>query len=221
MRFLIIDDDLKSSLVLKRFLEEEAFAVDHATDANRGLFLTRINNYDLVIINQTRPSEFGIQLSGDLRTRGKSIPIIALLRDINPERRIDFLLAGVDDCLTQPFSLRELLARIQAVLRRGSNVKADLLKASGIILNCKTQLVRSHGKQISLSKKEFSLLELLMRHKGALVTRSVILEHVWDMKRDPFSNSLDTHICCLRKKLGPKGKRAIRNIQGRGYLIED
>lgn len=221
MRFLIIDDDLKSSLLLKCFLEEEAFAVDHATDTNRGVYLTRINDYDLVIINQTKPGGFGIKLCGELRATGRSVAIIGVLSIVDLEHRLEFFFAGADDCLIRPFNLRELLARIRAVLRRGSAFQTDLLTAGRIILNCQTQRVRVKRRLISLSKKEFSLLELLMRNKGAIVSRSVILEHVWDMKTDPFSNSLEAHIFSLRKKLGIEGRTAIRNIQGRGYLIED
>jgi DNA-binding response OmpR family regulator len=221
MRLLIIDDDLKSSLRLKRFLEEEAFAVDHATDTNRGIYLTRINDYDLIIVNQNGPGEFGIKLCSELRSRHQAVPIVALLLNPDLEHRLGFFMAGADDCLTHPFHLRELLARIRAVLRRGSLLQADLLNASGIVLNCRTQIIINGKRKVSLSKTEFAVLELLMRNKGTIVSRSVIIEHVWDMKKDPLSNSLDAHICSLRKKLGSKGKTTIRNIQGRGYLIDD
>src|SRR5207253_2812324 len=110
MRFLIIDDDLKASLILKRFLEEEAFAVDHATDANRGIYLARIHDYDLFIINQTRPGEFGLKLCADIRTKGRSVGIIALLSNAKLNQKLEFFTVGVDDCLTHPFSFSELVA---------------------------------------------------------------------------------------------------------------
>jgi DNA-binding response OmpR family regulator len=146
MRFLIIDDDPKSSLRLKRFLEEEAFAVDHATDSNRGLYLAKINDYDLLIINQTHPGEFGNKLCSELRTGGRELPVISLFSSSNLEQRLKLFFAGADDRLSHPFAFRELLARIHAILRRGAAVRADVLTASGVVLNCHTQRVRVGGK---------------------------------------------------------------------------
>src|SRR5688572_25630579 len=171
MRFLIVDDDSKSSLRLKRFLEEEAFAVDHATNGTRGLYLANINDYDLLLINQTRSGEFAHKVCSELRAAGRTLAIMGLFSNSSLEQRLKLFFAGADDCLSQPIAFQELLARIRAILRRGSALRADVLTASGIILNCRTQRVRAGGKIVSLSKKEFSLLELLMRNKGGIVSR--------------------------------------------------
>lgn len=221
MRFLIIDDDPKSSLRLKRFLEEEAFVVDHATDANRGLFLAKINEYDFLIINQTGPGEFGEKLCSDLRATDRNLGIIGLLSSGGLQQRLKFFLAGADDCLSQPFAYREIIARIRAILRRGNFIKTEIFTASGIVLNSRTQRARFEKKALLLSKKEFALLELLMRSKGEVVSKSVILEHVWDMNVNPFSTSVEAHIFTLRAKLGKRGRLIIRNVQGRGYFIEE
>ena len=221
MRCLILDDDLKSSLRLKRFLEEEAFVVDHATELNRGRYLARVTDYDLLIIHQTVQGDFGHKLCEELRSEGRMVPIICLLASSSLEQRLKHFVAGADDCLTPPFAFRELLARIRAILRRGANFRSEILSGSGITLNCRTQRVRVGKQTVLLSKKEYSLLAILMRNKGAVVARSAILEHVWDLKGDHFSNSLEAHIFSLRKKLGNRGRAAIKNVQGRGYLLEE
>jgi DNA-binding response OmpR family regulator len=220
MRFLIVSDASKSYLPLKRFLEEEAFAVDYVSDPSKGAYLAKVNGYDVIIIGHMRDNHDGVRLCFELRESGCELPIVGLAfgRELND--RLEFLSAGADDSFPKPYSFQELLARIRAIIRRGPTLKADILEAAGVILNCHTQEVRSSGRRISLSRKEYALLELLMRNKGGIVSRSVILEHVWDMNHDPFSNTVEAHVFCLRKKLGSRARRAIRNVQGRGYLIE-
>lgn len=220
MRFLIVDDNPKSSLRLKGFLEEEAFAVDHATSGTRGMYLARIKEYNLLIINQTEPGDFVYTVCAELRASGCDIPIICVLPNANLERRLRHFAAGADDCLAHPLSFREILARIRVILRRLHALSPNVLTASGVVLDTRAQCIRVGRKTVALSKKEFLILELLMKHKGTIVTRSVLVEHVWQMRLDASSNSLESHIFSLRRKLGQKGKVTIRSVQGRGYVLD-
>jgi len=221
MRFLLIADGLKNTRSLQSFLEEEAFAVDSTTDPSKGVYYAKINRYDGILIAEDTPHSFGPSLCGQLRRAGLEIPMITLICGKEPVHRLEYLSAGADDCLSKPYSLQELLARIRCVLRRGPTIMPEVLVASGITLNCRTHRVRVGRKLVPLAIKEFALLEVLMRNKGTIVSRSVILEHVWEMHQDPFSNTVEAHVAKLRRKLGRRGREGIKNIQGRGYLIEE
>jgi DNA-binding response OmpR family regulator len=221
MRLLIIDPDKMGSFELKRFLQEEAFAVDCTSNGEKGSYLARVNEYDFVVLEYDPPGRSGAKICDDIRKAGNNVPIIGLISTRELEHRLELFVAGADDCILKPYSFKELFARMRAILRRGAVVKSDHLFAGKILLNCQTQTVRFGRKLLLLSRKEFALLELLLRNKGAVVSRSVMFEHVWNMDIDPTSKTIDAHICSLRQKLGPQGKKVIRNIQGRGYLIDD
>ncbi len=220
MRLLVVEDHPEALASLKRRLQEECFVVDTANDGEQGSFLARTNDYDLVILDNHLPKKNGLDVCKDIRNSHKKIPVlvISILDDIG--QKISLLEAGADDYMTKPFSFLELMARIRAILRRPNNMVQDILQVDDLLLNYHTHEVSRGEKEIHLTKKEFMLLEILMRHTGSVVSRSSILEHVWDVNADPFSNTIETHILSLRKKIDiPKKRKLIHTISGRGYKI--
>jgi DNA-binding response OmpR family regulator len=220
MRCLIVDDDLKHVVRLKEALRDEAFAVDTALDGQRGSFLARVNQYDVIILDHLVPKKTGEQICLELRNAGKHTPVIGLVRKPEVSHRLDMFAAGVDDCLCKPYALSELIARIRAILRRGVVLKEDVFQVGELMLNVTTQLVYVGGKLVELTLLQYRILELLMRNRGRIITKEMFMERLWNMDADPFSNAIGTHIWKIRKRLGRKTQKLIRNIPGRGYIID-
>jgi len=221
MRFLIIDGDPTSSLSLKLLLENEGFVVDTARDGDRGSYMARTQPYDFILLDYHLPNRSGRQVCADIRGAGSSVPIAGYLSSHDPEHRLELFMVGVDDCVLKDGSSRELLARVRAVLRRAPALQSELLEAAGISLNVWTHQVRVGKRNVFLTRKEFALLELLLRNRGRLLSKLTILEQVWDRNADLDSTTVEAHIFTLRKKLGPAGKKYLRNVPGRGYLLDD
>ena len=220
MRLLIVEDQPELLSSLKARLQEECFVVDTATDGVKGSFLGRTNDYDLIILDNHLPGKNGIEVCKDIRTSNRQIPIIILSVLNDPAQKVDLLEAGADDYLTKPFSFPELMARIRAILRRPQEIMSPLIEIDDLILDSKTHEARRGDTEIYLTKKEFMLLEFLMKNLGRVVSRGDILEHVWDVNADPFSNTIETHILSLRKKIDTAPRRKlIHTISGRGYKI--
>ncbi len=221
MKILIVEDEKKISSFLKEALETECFAVDVADDGERGAYLALVNEYDLVILDNVLPKKAGIEVLREVRAAGRTMPILVLSVKNDTVRKVDLLNAGADDYLTKPFALSELLARIRALLRRPAELKADLLQVSDLVLDTQACVASRGGRGVYLTRKEFMLLEYLMRHEGNVLSRGMILEHVWDMSVDIFSNTIESHILSLRNKLDDRGRdRLIQTVPGRGYKIE-
>ena len=166
------------------------------------------------------PKKNGIEICRDIRESKKQVPIIVLSVLDDTDQKIELLEAGADDYLTKPFSFYELMARIRAILRRPQKLVQSLFQIDDLLLDAQKHEVRRGNTEIYLTKKEFMLLEFLLRHIGSVVSRGDILEHVWDIHADPFSNTIETHILSLRKKIDTAGKhKLIHNISGRGYKI--
>lgn len=221
MRILVVEDDPKISNFLKISLESEYFVVDIANDGAQGLYLGQTNVYDVIILDSMLPSKVGMEICTELRQFGITTPIIGLSVKSETVNKIGFLNAGADDYLTKPFSFDELRARIHAILRRPQLLQLDILKIDDIELDQKQHIVRKNGEEIYLTRKEFLLLEFLMRNQGTALSRGMILEHVWDMNADPFSNTIETHIMTLRKKLeSGRADRLIKTVPGIGYKID-
>lgn len=222
MRILIIEDTAEITTMLKHCLETEYYAVDTTEDGKTGSFLARTNNYDLIILDYMIPQKNGKEVCEEIRASGKTTPIIIISATADTNNKIELLNAGADDYITKPFSLKELLARIKALLRRPQNIKNDILKIGHISLDKNKHQVMKDGKPIYLTRKEFMLLEYLMRNKGVALSRGRIMEHVWDINADPFSNTIESHILSLRKKIQTKNKNPlIKTIPGIGYKIDD
>ncbi len=220
MRILLVEDEPSIAAYLAKRLEEQSFVVDRAEDGAEGSFLGRTNEYDLVILDNLLPKKLGIDVVRDLRSRGKTMPILMLSVRGDVETKVELLNAGADDYLAKPFSFDELLARIGALLRRPPHVTKPVLKVADLMLNEATHEVRRGGKEISLTRKEFSLLRYLMRNASVVLSRGLLLEHVWNIDMDPFSNTVEAHIASLRRKVdAPFGKKLIKTVLGRGYKI--
>jgi len=217
MKILIIEDDISIRNVLRLGLEELSYAVDEAEDGERGSYFARVNQYDLIILDNVLPKKMGKQVCKEIRESGVHSPILLLSAKSDVNTKIELLNVGADDYLTKPFSFAELTARIRTLLRRPQKIEDVILKGSGIQLNSDTHEVNRSNKKIYLTRKEFSLLELLMKNSGRVVSRTIIMEKVWDINADPFSNTIETHIRNLRQKLKDTKKRIISNIPGRGY----
>lgn len=221
MRILIVEDEKKMASFLERGLKEEHYAVDIAYDGEKGWEYAMTNEYDLLILDWMLPKMSGVELCHKFRKEGKITPVLILTAKDSVEDKIKGLDQGADDYLTKPFSFEELLARIRALLRRPPHItdKTVLLCA-----NLKLDLIKrqawSGEQEISLSQKEFALLEFLMRHAGEVVSRTAIAEHVWDLHFDPMSNTIDVYINFLRKKIGETpSKSKIETIRGTGYRL--
>ncbi len=222
MRILVVEDEVGISTVLKAGLESEYFVVDIAEDGEQGSFLARTNEYDVIVLDYMLPKKNGAEVCDDIRKMGKATPIIMLSAQGEMDTKIDLLNKGADDYLTKPFSLQELIARIRALLRRQPTIATEFLTIGDIVMDINKHTTKRGATEIYLTKKEFMLLELLLKNKGTTVSRGTIMEHVWGMEVDPFSNTIETHILNLRKKLAVKNKESIiETLPGIGYKIDD
>ena len=221
MKILVVDDDKKVGDFLRTSLQAEYFAVDVVEDGEEALTLARLNNYDLISLDWNLPKLSGREVCATLRAEGQTAPILVLSVRTDTASKAEILNAGADDFLSKPFSFEELLARVRALLRRPRQIEDDTLEAGPVRLDTKKVVATCNGKEIYLTRKEFMLLEYLMRNKGSVVSRGMIMEHVWDMNADPFSNTIESHILSLRRKLSQTNKKKlIHTIPGRGYKIE-
>ncbi len=221
MRILLIEDDQDISNSLKVSLEAESFSVDIAHDGYSGSYIARTNEYDLIILDLALPKKNGWEVCNEIRKAQKVTPILMLSVVSDTQEKIRLLNCGADDYVTKPFSFRELLARVRALLRRPTHVAHEIVQVDDLILDSMKQKVIRGNETIYLTRKEFSLLEYLMRHKGLVVSRGMIMEHVWNAESDPFSNTVEAHILSLRKKINIEDKKdLLRNISGRGYIME-
>ena len=221
MRVLVVEDEIDIRNSLKNSLQEVCFAVDTAEDGEAGSFLARTNEYDIIILDNILPKKTGYEVCKELRKEGITTPIIILSVRSETLTKVDLLNAGADDYLTKPYSFQELIARMHALLRRPKQFTGDVLALGDLTLDINKQLVERAGKEIRLTRKEFTLLAYLMRNCGNVLSRSMIMEHVWDMNSDPFSNTIETHILSLRRKIGcTKKHRIITTIPGRGYRVD-
>lgn len=200
MKILIVEDDPSISEILKISLEAEAHVVDVAENGTDGSFLGRSYTYDVIILDHALPAKNGLTVCNEIRAVGRTTPIIFLSVDGNTDLKIKALEVGADDYIIKPFSISELKARMKAVVRRNPVVNDSSLKIHDLSLEPSILSAIRDGKRIHLTKKEFALLEYMMRHKGIVLPRTTIMEHVWTADSDPFSNTVEAHIRNLRKK---------------------
>lgn len=219
MKILIIEDDISIRNVLRLSLESKGFTVDEAEDGDIGSYLARTNSYDVILLDNVLPKKMGGHVCKEIRSSHKNTPILMLSAKTEVLTKIQLLNIGVDDYVTKPFSFEELLARIYALSRRPQVIQEDIFKIKDIEINFKAQTIKKNKKDIYLTRKEFSLLEFLVRNKNTVVSRGQILENVWDMSIDPFSNTIETHIMNLRRKLSDTRRIIISSIPGRGYKL--
>jgi len=224
MRILVVEDEEKLAASLKKVLESESYAVDIASDGEMGLDLALGEEYDLIILDLGLPKKDGVEVCRESRNEGINTPILMLTARDSIRDKIGGLDTGADDYLIKPFVLEELLARVRSLLRRGGPSKGVILSSGTLEMEPASKRVTRANKEIRLTLKEYGLLEYLLRRKGQVVAKQQILEHVWDMNADPFSNVVDVYIGYLRNKIDkefPKEKPLITTFKGMGYKIEN
>jgi len=220
MRALIIEGDQKTARLLAKGLREERFAVDTAHLGNEGDEMASVTAYDVIVLDRLLPDEDGIVVCRGLRERGVATPILMLSARSSLEDRVTGLNAGADDYLAKPFGFSELLARIRALLRRSELTRAAVLKVADLMLNPASHRVSRGSVTINLTRKEYAILEVLMRHPGEIVERAQLVERVWEAEPDGFTSIIDVHVSNLRRKIEPAGApRLLHTIRGHGYLL--
>jgi DNA-binding response OmpR family regulator len=222
MRALIVEDDRAIAEFVARGLREAAFAVDQAADGETGLELALSEPYDVAIIDLMLPQRDGLSLIDELRRRGRTTPVLILSARRSVDDRVRGLQSGGDDYLTNPFAYAELLARVQALVRRATRApEATALTFGDLTLDLLTRKVTRAGLPIDLRPREFALLEYLMRNSGKVVSKTMILSHVWDYTFDPQTNIVDVLVSRLREKIDrPFDRKLLRTVRGVGYVLE-
>jgi two-component system OmpR family response regulator len=221
VHILLIEDDTEAATFLVKGLRESGYTVEHAADGREGLFRATEGQFDLVVTDRMLPHVDGLTIIQLLRQKGIATPVLVLSALGSVDDRIRGLKAGGDDYLTKPFAFAELLARIEALLRRTSGVpEATRLKVADLELDLLARRVVRAGQEIELTARELKLLEFLMRRAGQVVTRTMLLEGVWDLHFDPQSNLIDVHISRLRQAIDRGSERPlIHTIRGSGYVL--
>jgi two-component system, OmpR family, response regulator len=223
MRVLVIEDDRDAATWLVKGLKESGHLADHAADGEQGLAMASEGVHDVLIVDRMLPKLDGLSVIRSLRADGLATPVLILSALSDVDERVRGLRAGGDDYLAKPYSFSELLARVEGLSRRNSGAALETkLKACDLELDLLTRDVTRAGKDIPLQPREFKLLEYLMRHAGHIVTRTMLLENVWDYHFDPQTNVIDVHVSRLRSKID-KGfsEPILQTVRGAGYMIRD
>ena len=223
MRILVVEDDRTIRNFVEQGLKEAGFAVDTAADGEEGLDFALSAPYDAAVIDIMLPGIDGLKLISEMRHRGIATPVIILSAKRSVEDRVKGLETGSDDYLVKPFAFSELLARVQALIRRTGNINNPMeLSIGDLSVDITTREVRRGDKKITLQPKEFALLEYLLRNKGRVISKTLILEHIWDFSFNPQTNVVDVLVCRLRNKID-KGfeKKLIHTIRGVGYVLKE
>jgi DNA-binding response OmpR family regulator len=222
MRILVVEDDFRLADLVRRALREQTYNVDVAHDGEAALFLVESEDFQLIILDLMIPKIDGITVCRKLRSSGATTPIIMLTARDTVDDRILGLDAGADDYLVKPFAVGELLARVRAVLRRAEHLCSELLHVGPLTLDSRSGFVKYGQREIVLTPKEFALMHFLMQHPGQIVTRTELLQNVWDSNYDGLSNVVDVYINYLRNKLEENGEpRIIETVRGRGYMLAE
>jgi len=221
MRILLVEDEPRMANVIAKGLREQSYAVDVALDGVSGLYQSSINDYDVIVLDVLLPERDGYEVCRELRQRGDSTPILMLTARAAVDDRLAGFDAGADDYLTKPFSFRELLARIRALLRRDVQLRPDGLEIDDLVVDSGSHRVSRANHDVQLTAKEYALLEYLARRAGQLVSRAEIAAHVWDDTFDPFSNAIEVYMNRLRKKIdGNHSTKLLHTRRGEGYLLQ-
>jgi DNA-binding response OmpR family regulator len=221
VRILLVEDEPDAARMLAKGLREHAYAVDVAADGDAAIYQSSINDYDAVVLDVMLPGTSGLQVCRELRQRGSPVPVLMLTARDAVEDRIAGLDSGADDYLPKPFDFGELLARLRAVIRRGARPPIpDIIDVGDLRLDTAARQVRRGNRPISLTAREYALLEYLAHHAGSVVSRADIAEHVWDEHYDPLSNVIDVYVQRLRRKVDLPGEESvIRTRRGEGYQL--
>ncbi len=222
MRILVVEDEAKTAAYLKQGLEENGFVVDVARTGDEGLRLALDNDYVLIVLDVMLPGRDGWSILSELHVQGKQTPVLFLTARDDVEDRVKGLELGADDYLVKPFAFSELLARVRTILRRGPVRRPDTLRVDDLEMDPLRHRVTRAGQRLDLTPKEYTLLLLMMRRAGEVLTRTLIAEQVWDMNFDSDTNVVDVHIRRLRAKVDdPFEKKLIHTVRGAGYVLEE
>ena len=223
MRVLLVEDDTKIASFILKGLRSAGYAVDHAADGEEGLHLALTEPYDAAVVDLMLPRRNGLALISEMRTEKVNTPVLILSAKGSVDDRVKGLETGGDDYLTKPFAFSELLARVQALIRRASGAaEPTRLSVGDLSVNLLNREVLRGGKRIDLQPREFSLLEYLMRNAGRIVSKTMILEHVWDYHFDPQTNVVEARISRLRDKIDKDADhKLIHTVRGAGYVLKD
>lgn len=220
MRILVIEDDPTVGQFVKRGLEEQRWSVDLVDDGDEGERLATAGGYDLVVLDMRLPGKSGMEVLHDLRAKGFERPVLVLTAQDAVDAKVQALRAGADDYVTKPFAFEELLARVEALARRPRAIAASVLTLADLTLNLDTREVRRGERVIELTPKEYTVLEYLMRHRGRVMSRTLITEYAWGYHFDPGTNIVDVVINHLRKKIdADSAKKLISTVRGVGYVV--
>jgi two-component system copper resistance phosphate regulon response regulator CusR len=220
MRLLLVEDDSRIARFVARGLQEQSYAVDVVADGDSALYQVEINDYDIVILDVMLPGKDGFSVCHEIRELGKRMPILMLTARDAVDDRIQGLDSGADDYLTKPFEFGELLARLRALLRRSKELLPSHIRIGDLELDTGSQTARRGDRLISLTSKEYALLEFMARNANRVIGRSEIAEHVWDESFDPFSNLIEVYVNRLRRKLGDDGgEPLLQTRRGSGYIL--
>lgn len=221
MKILIIEDDKDLAALLKMSLKKELFTVDVSHNGKEGLFAFGTNVYDLLVIDYNLPLKNGRDLVKEIRSQNQDIKIIILTVENEQAIKKELFDLGVDDFISKPFVYEEFLSRVKAVLRRPSLTQKAIYKLDDLVVDVEKHLVTRGKKNIYLTFKEITILEFFFKNINKIIPRTVLLENIWDFNADPFSNTVESHILKLRKKINPNGlkKELIHTIKGRGYKL--
>jgi DNA-binding response OmpR family regulator len=223
MRVLVVEDEARLAENVARSLRETAgYAVDISYDGQDGLFLAQANSYDVILLDLMLPKLDGLQLLKQLRQGGQHTPVLVLTARDDKESVVALLDAGADDYLTKPFDLGELIARTKALIRRGKGQSSSVLRIGDVELNTANRTVKRGGKSITLTAMEYRVLEYMAHRPGAVVSKTELLEHLYDYNWEKFSNVIEVYISGLRKKLDDGSSRQlIQTLRGQGYMLQN
>jgi two-component system OmpR family response regulator len=220
VRVLLVEDEVRLAEHVRRGLAAEGFVVDVVHDGNDGLFNARVNGYDVVVLDIMLPGLNGYDVCRRMRAAGVWTPVLMLTAKDGEYDQADALDLGADDYLTKPFSFLVLVARLRALIRRGAPVRPTVLAAGDLTLDPASRTVRRGDREVSLTPREFNLLHFLLRHRGDVVSKTAILESVWDANYDGDENIVEVYVGYLRRKIDqPFGRHAVETVRGAGYRL--
>ncbi|MFB3907164.1 MAG: response regulator [Candidatus Eisenbacteria bacterium] len=221
MRILVVEDDARVASFIRRGLREAQYVVDLATDGEQGLYMAQEGDYDLIVLDVLLPKKNGFEVVKSLRDQSNTVPVLILTAREGMKDKVAGLDSGADDYLTKPFGFEELLARVRALLRRRGYEVQTVLKAGDLELDTLRRKAMRGGKQLTLTNREYGLLEFLLRRPNQVVTRTMLAEHVWEQDFDPFSNVIDVHIARLRRKIDDSFEpKLLQTVRGSGYMLQ-